>query len=116
MVKFSGQGMVHVHRLALSIDALWLTSLECLVIDRRNLPQRSLCSNCCIQTRSEDEQRIIAIGKTMTQVGTRTRSIVAVTYFSIAEMEHQIILVNHLDADELVSQGTGWHEERKKCD
>ena len=72
-----------------------------LIICRTNTPERGLLGAVGFQSLTKDDQGVVALCKGMTQIGTGTRTIIAIMHFTITEMNHEVVLVDHLETEDL---------------
>ena len=70
-----------------------------------------------LQPFAKDEQSVIALGKGVAQIGTGTRRVVAITHFTVTEMNHEVILIDHFELEDLGScYRCGCHQYGKQND
>ena len=95
--------MVGIHRLRLAPDGLRLRSLERLIVGGTHPPESRLLSLVDLQSLAENHQRIVTLGERMAEVGTGACTVVSVVHLTIAEVYHQIVLVNHTESHDFGS-------------
>ena len=108
MVVLAGQRVIGIHglRLAPYVDRLCIG--KGLVVAGTDLPEGNLTGYIAIEPLSEDEQRVIAFSEGMAEVGAGTCAVVAVMHLTVAEMEHEVLFVNHMDTQK--AGGMGWKD------
>ena len=101
MVEFGGEGMVEIHRFRLTPDVLRTDVAKGLVINGTDTPQGCQLGTVGHQTFTKHKQGIIALGKGMAQIGTRSRTVIAIMHLTITEMHHEVVLVDHFESEDL---------------
>ena len=108
VVVLAGQGVVGVHGLRLAPDVEWLCGGKALIVGRAYLPEGRLTGDVALESLAEDEEGIVAFAEGVSEVGAGACAVVTIMHFSIAEMEHQILFVDHVDTHE--SGCLGWQK------
>ena len=103
MVTFAGERMIGIHRLRLAPDIQGLCLYKGLIVLRTDLPKGSLLSLGTIQSLSEHHQGVVTLRERVTEISTRTRTVVTIVHLTIAELYHQVVLINHTETHDLSS-------------
>ena len=101
VVEFAGEGMVEIHRLRLTPDMLWTNCTKALVVAGTDAPKGRLLGTVGLQPLTEDKQGIVALGKRVAQIGTWTRTIIAIMHFTVTEMHHEVVFVDYSESEDL---------------
>ena len=101
MVEFARKGMIEIHRLRLAPNMFGTDIAKCLVVKRTDLPQRSLLGTIGLQTLTEDKQGIVALSKRVPQIGAGACTVIAIMHFTVTEMNHEVVLVDHFQFEGL---------------
>ena len=115
VIVLTHQGVIGIHRLRLAPDVQGLQCTKGLVVARTNLPEACLLGLFHLEPFAKDEKCIVALGKGMTEIGTGTCSVVAVMHFTITELYHEVVLVNHFQSENLCCLYRNSHENQKTC-
>ena len=101
VVEFGGEGMVEIHWFRLTPHMLWMYGTKSLIVAGTDLPKSRLLHTVSLQPFTEHKQSVIPLSKGVTQIGTGTCSVVTIMHFTITEMHHEVVLVNHSESENL---------------
>ena len=111
VVEFTFQRVVCIHRLGFPPDVQGLGGGEGFIVCGTDPPQTGLLSLAHLQAFAEYEKRVITLGKRVAEVGTCSCAVVSVMHFTITEMYHEVILVNHFEPDNFRGRYRGGCQE-----
>ena len=100
VVTFAGEGMVGVHRLRLAPDVEGLDG-EVPVVFGGDAPDVGLLCLSGLEPFAKDEQRVVALGEGVAEIGAGACAVVTVVYLTVAEVQHKVVFVDDTEADDL---------------